>query len=109
MMMRFKDSPEGHRPANVPPRQREQDACASIRIGGTDGHGVRQLPAQVNRDSRVSRLRSVPTMRPMPTAYSTALAEGGQVQMPLGKTFFTPSFGMLADRFGVAWMVIVEP
>jgi PhnB protein len=36
-----------------------------------------------------------------------ALAEGGQVQMPLGKTFFSPRFGMVADKFGVGWMVIV--
>ena len=36
-----------------------------------------------------------------------ALAEGGQVQMPMGKTFFSPAFGMTADRFGVLWMVIV--
>jgi PhnB protein len=36
-----------------------------------------------------------------------ALGEGGQVQMPLGKTFFSPAFGMLADRFGVMWMVYV--
>ena len=38
-----------------------------------------------------------------------ALADGGQVQMPLGKTFFAKRFGMVADRFGVGWMVIVEP
>ena len=37
-----------------------------------------------------------------------ALADGGQVQMPLGKTFFSPRFGMVADRFGVTWMVLVE-
>ncbi len=37
-----------------------------------------------------------------------ALAEGGQVQMPLGKTFFSPAFGMVADRFGVSWMVVAE-
>ncbi len=36
-----------------------------------------------------------------------ALSEGGTVTMPLGKTFFSPSFGMLADKFGVPWMVIV--
>ena len=35
-----------------------------------------------------------------------ALADGGQVQMPLGKTFFSPRFGMVADRFGVSWMVV---
>jgi PhnB protein len=36
-----------------------------------------------------------------------ALGEGGQVQMPLGKTFFSPAFGMVADKFGVSWMVVV--
>ena len=35
-----------------------------------------------------------------------ALSDGGQVQMPLGKTFFASSFGMVADKFGVSWMVI---
>jgi len=39
----------------------------------------------------------------------TALADGGQVQMPLAKTFFASSFGMVADRFGLSWMVIVMP
>jgi PhnB protein len=38
-----------------------------------------------------------------------ALAEGGQVQMPLTTTFFAPRFGMVADRFGVSWMVTVAP
>jgi PhnB protein len=37
-----------------------------------------------------------------------ALAEGGQVQMPLTKTFFSPRFGMVADRFGVGWMILVQ-
>jgi len=36
-----------------------------------------------------------------------ALADGGEVRMPLGKTFFSPSFGMVADKFGVGWMVYV--
>lgn len=36
-----------------------------------------------------------------------ALADGGQIQMPLAKTFFSPSFGMVADRFGVSWMIVV--
>jgi PhnB protein len=37
-----------------------------------------------------------------------ALSDGGQVQMPLTKTFFTSSFGMVADRFGVSWMLLVD-
>ena len=36
-----------------------------------------------------------------------ALADGGQVTMPLAKTFFSSRFGMLADKFGVGWMVLV--
>jgi len=36
-----------------------------------------------------------------------ALAEGGEVKMPLGKTFWSPCFGMLTDRFGLGWMVTV--
>jgi PhnB protein len=36
-----------------------------------------------------------------------ALGQGGKVQMPLGKTFFSPRFGMLTDKFGVGWMVII--
>ena len=39
----------------------------------------------------------------------TALADGGQVQMPLSQTFFSPAFGMVADRFGVTWMVVTNP
>jgi len=39
----------------------------------------------------------------------TNLADGGQVQMPLAKTFFSPKFGIVADRFGVSWMVFVAP
>ena len=38
-----------------------------------------------------------------------ALADGGQVQMPLSQTFFSPCFGMLADRFGIRWMIMVPP
>jgi PhnB protein len=37
-----------------------------------------------------------------------ALSNGGQVIMPMSKTFFSPRFGMTADKFGVNWMIIVE-
>ena len=39
--------------------------------------------------------------------FFNALAEGGRVEAPLGKTFFSPSFGMVVDRFGVFWMVLI--
>jgi PhnB protein len=41
--------------------------------------------------------------------FFNALAEGGQIQMPIGKTFFAQRFGAVADRFGVSWMVMVPP
>ncbi len=37
-----------------------------------------------------------------------ALGTGGQVQMPMMKTFYSPRFGMVADRFGVSWMILVQ-
>ena len=37
-----------------------------------------------------------------------ALSAGGRIEMPLNKTFFSPAFGILTDRFGVKWMVFVE-
>lgn len=37
-----------------------------------------------------------------------ALAEGGKVSMPMAKTFFSPRFGMLNDKFGVQWMILAE-
>jgi PhnB protein len=64
----------------------------------------------------------IPSAQPMRSAYLTlnvdsdaeaerifaALADGGQVQMPMTQTFFSPRFGMVADRFGVPWQVIAE-
>jgi PhnB protein len=38
-----------------------------------------------------------------------ALAEGGEVTMPIGETFWSPQFGMCVDRFGTPWMVDTEP
>ncbi|MEY2407406.1 MAG: PhnB protein, partial [Verrucomicrobiota bacterium] len=49
---------------------------------------------------------AVPTEAEADRAF-TALAAGGQVRMPLTKTFWSPRFGMLTDRFGVGWMISV--
>jgi PhnB protein len=103
MLMRFKDSPE---PQQHAPGTENKIMHANLRIGGTtvlasDGRCVGQpnfqgfaLSLTPADDAEAKRLFS-------------ALSEGGQVQMPLGKTFFASSFGMLADRFGVSWMVYV--
>ena len=36
-----------------------------------------------------------------------ALGDGVRVKMPLTNTFFAPRFGMVADRFGLSWMIVV--
>jgi PhnB protein len=108
MLMRFKDSPEPHQPGMVPPGSENKVMHASFRIGDTtlmasDGRCLGKpsfqgfaLSLTVPNDAEAERLFA-------------ALGEGGQVQMPMTKTFFSSRFGMVADRFGVSWMVIVAP
>jgi PhnB protein len=110
MLMRFKDNPEppqpdapGCGPGAVDP---EKVMHAEFRIGdttvmGSDGHNLGKPSFQ-----GFSLTLSVPNEAEAERLFS-ALGNGGQVQMPLAKTFFSPRFGMVADRFGVSWMVIV--
>ena len=103
---RFKDSPEPHTPGMIPPGADNKVMHASFRVGGTTvlasdgrctGHPSFQgfsLSLTVPNDAEAERLFA-------------ALGQGGQVQMPLSKTFFSSRFGMVADRFGVSWMVYV--
>lgn len=103
MLMRFKESPE---PSAVAPGSENKVMHATMRIGDTllqasdgrcQGQAVFQgfsLALTVSDDAQAERLFA-------------ALADGGQVQMPLAKTFFSTRFGMVADRFGVSWMVYV--
>ena len=106
MLMRFKDSPEPHPPGMVPPGSENKIMHASLRIGAatvmaSDGQCQGKpsfqgfsLSLDAANEAEAERLFA-------------ALSEGGQVQQPLTKTFFSPCFGMVADRFGVGWMVIV--
>ena len=108
MLMRFKDSPEPPSPGCVPPGAENKVMHASFRIGQTtvmasDGRCLGNPSFQ-----GFSLSLAVPNEAEAERLFAT-LAEGGQVQMPLTKTFFSPRFGMVADRFGVSWMVIVAP
>ena len=108
MLMRFKDSPEPPAPGMCPPGSGDKVMHASLRIGETtvmasDGRCQGRpsfqgfsLSLMVPDEADAGRLFA-------------ALADGGQVQMPLTRTFFSPRFGMVADRFGVLWMVYVAP
>ena len=107
MMMRFKDSPDPVPPGMIPPGSENKIMHASLRIGdavvmASDGECAGH-PAF--KGVRLSY--SVPTAADTDTVFN-ALAKGGSVQMPLGKTFWSERFGMLTDRFGVGWMIGVE-
>ena len=104
MLMRFKDSPDPS--MACPSASGDKVMHANFRIGETsvmasDGRCEGRpnfqgfaLSLSVRTEAEAERLFA-------------ALAEGGRVQMPLAKTFFSPRFGMLADRFGVGWMILV--
>ncbi len=105
MLMRYHENPD---PAN---------ACAvnipghkimhaSFRVGGTElcaSDGMASGKLQFEGFSLSVNVPDAPTAQRV----FAALAEGGEITMPLGPTFYSPSFGMLTDRFGVGWMVIV--
>jgi PhnB protein len=106
MLMRFKDSPEPHQPGTLPPGSEDKVMHASFRIGETtlmasDG----RCQGQPNFQGFAQSL-TVPSEAEADRLF-TALADGGQVHMPLTKTFFSPRFGMVADRFGLLWMILV--
>ena len=102
-LMRWKECPmpnEGARPPDdkvMHARLRIGDAIVMASDGRSTGHpkfeGI-TLSLNVANDDEAKRKFA-------------ALAEGGQVQQPLTQTFFSSSFGMLTDRFGVPWMVVV--
>jgi PhnB protein len=106
MLMRYKESPEPPPPGMVPPGSENKVMHASFRIGETE---VMASDGSCGGKPSFQGISLSLTVRDEAEADRVfgALAKGGQVQMPLAKTFFSPRFGMVADRFGVSWMVIV--
>ena len=109
--MRFKDSPEPHQPGMLPPGAENKIMHTSFRIGdsvimasdgGVCGEGDAKgfegfsLSISVATEAEADR-------------YFAALSEGGKVGMPLTRTFWSPRFGMVTDRFGMGWMISVTP
>jgi PhnB protein len=106
MLMRFKDCPESCPDTNAAVANMVMHANLCIgdsTVLVSDGRGEGDakfegfsLSLSVQTDAEADRLFA-------------ALSDGGKVSMPLGKTFFASKFGMVNDRFGVTWMVIVQP
>ena len=108
MMMRFKESPEPPPPGAVPPGFENKIMHASFRVGQTTVLASDGCSADKLRFQGFSLSLSVPTEAEADRAFNT-LADGGQVKMPLMKTFFSPRFGMLEDRFGIGWIIQAAP
>ena len=105
MVMRYKESPN-RRKMPLPPGWENKIMHASLRVGGgsimlSDGCGENESGYK-----GFSLSYTAPDVAEAERAFA-ALGEGGEVQMPLSKTFFSPSFGMVKDRFGICWMVFV--
>ncbi len=103
MLQRFKDSPD---PDMCGPAAEEKVMHASLRIGETT------VMASDGRCSGRQDFQGFALSISLPDEVEaerlfSALSDGGQVQMPLAKTFWSRRFGMVADRFGVPWMINV--
>ena len=105
MLMRFKESPEPCEPGMVAPGWENKVMHASLRIGQTVVMASDGCHEKSGFEG-FSLSLSVPTEAEADRAFA-ALADGGQVRMPLTKTFWSPRFGMLEDRFGVGWMIAI--
>jgi PhnB protein len=106
MLMRFKESPDPPPPGMLPPGSENKIMHSCLRIGDTavmasDGGCTGKASFQ-----GFSLSLAVASAAEADRLWG-ALADGGTVQMPIGKTFWSPRFGMVTDRFGVSWMVNV--
>jgi PhnB protein len=107
MLLRFKDSPEPPPPGMVPENWGDKVMHVCLKIGDTlvmasDGCGSSEQSFQ-----GFSLSLSVANEAEADRTFA-ALSDRGQVTMPLAKTFFSPRFGMLVDRFGVSWTVVAQ-
>jgi len=106
MKMRFKDAPDSP-PGAKPPADAIMHSCFRIgesQVMASDGMTCNGQPSFAGFSLSYEAKDPADAKRRF-----EALAKAGQVQMPLGETFFAEAFGAVADKFGVSWMVIAGP
>ena len=106
MLMRNKESPEPPPPGMLPPGSENKVLHVALRIGDTVVLASDGPCTGTSNFQGISLALTVTTAEEADRAFAR-LAAGGRVSMPLTKTFFSPRFGMLVDRFGLAWMIMV--
>lgn len=105
MKMHYSESPEPT-PQGMPAGFEKKVMHSSFKVGETTLMASDGMCSGQPSFKGASLSLTVPTEAEAKRVY-TALADGGQPQMPLTKTFYSPAFGMVADKFGVSWMVMV--
>ena len=105
-LMRFQDNPDPQNACGPVPGDKVMHA--SFRLGETTVMASDGMAEGDPKFQGFSLSLSAPDEAAAERMFNV-LADGGQVQMPLSQTFFSPRFGMVADRFGVSWMIIVAP
>ena len=103
-LLRFNESPEPPPPGRIPPGFENKVMHAELHIGEAMLMASDGCSEGANFQG-FSLSLSFPTTDEVDRAFA-ALSKGGEVRMPLGKTFFSPRFGMVVDRFGVSWILI---
>ena len=106
-LMRFSDMPEPAPPGMIPDGWGDKIMHSSFKVGEAELMASDGCQSDGAGFAGISLALSVKSPEEAEAKF-TALAEGGQVTMPLAKTFFSPSFGTLTDRFGVAWMIVTN-
>ena len=106
MLMRFDESPEPAPAGMLQAGFEKKVMHASFRVRGVPLMASDGCSDQLKFDGFRLAL-SVPTEADARRAFD-ALADGGSVQMPMAKTFWSPCYGMVTDRFGLGWMVMVS-
>jgi PhnB protein len=102
MMMPFDSAPPGT--PSTDPNWAKKIMHGSMTIGGAYLMGMDASPAMYQKPQGFYVSLTVANVAEAGNAFA-ALSEGGQVRMPLGETFFAKRFGMLADKFGIPWMI----
>lgn len=105
MMMRFNESPDPIPPGMLEPGFENKIMHCSFQVGETTIMASDGCDSKSRFDSFRIAL-NVPTETLADQVFN-ALADGGKIDMPLVKTFWSPRYGMVTDRFGVGWMVMV--
>jgi len=106
MLMRYSDAPESPPPGKLPPGSENKVMHACLRIGETEVMASDGFCAGTPTFRGFSLSLTAKNEADADRLFA-ALGAGGEARMPLGKTFFSPRFGMLVDRFGISWMIIV--